>query len=178
VANVGVGVRKGSPKSYLDKFIQKHSSIFKDSEILSFGGAPVIVSGQLPKITADNLMICGEAAGQVIPFTGAGIHTGIVAGKIAGMVAAEAIKNNNLSEEALTIYKKRFDEVFGKNIEKSLKAMRIFEKLSDEDLNKLAEILSGEDVIDLANGLNIEKVAKKLLSHPILAAKIAKALLT
>jgi len=178
VANVGVGVRKGSPKFYLDNFIQKHSSIFKDSKILSFGGAPVIISGQLPKITDDNLMICGEAAGQVIPFTGAGIHTSIVAGKIAGAVAAEAIKNNELTEKALITYKKRFDEIFGKNIEKSLKAMRIFEKLSDEDLNKLAEILSGEDIIDLANGLNIEKVAKKLFSHPILAVKIAKALLT
>ncbi|MEM2680078.1 MAG: hypothetical protein QW693_02180, partial [Candidatus Bathyarchaeia archaeon] len=138
----------------------------------------VIISGQLPKITADNLMVCGEAAGQVIPFTGAGIHTSIVAGKIAGMVAAEAIKNNNVNEEALIMYKKRFDEIFGRNIEKSLKAMRVFEKLSDEDLNKLADILSGEDIIDLANGLNIEKVAKKLFSHPILAVKIAKALLT
>ncbi|MBS7655663.1 NAD(P)/FAD-dependent oxidoreductase [Candidatus Bathyarchaeota archaeon] len=177
VANVGVGVRKGSPKFYLDNFIQKHQSIFQKSEILSFGGAPVIVSGQLPKVTNDNLMICGEAAGQVIPFTGAGIHTGIVAGKIAGVIAAEAIKNNDLSDKALMVYKKMFDEVFGRNIEKSLKAMRVFEKLSDEDLNQLAEILSGEDVIDLANGLNIEKVAKKLFSHPILAVKIAKALL-
>jgi digeranylgeranylglycerophospholipid reductase len=178
VANVGVGVRKGSPKFYLEKFIQKHSSIFQNSEILSFGGAPVIISGQLPKITSDNLIICGEAAGQVIPFTGAGIHTGIVAGKIAGVIAAEAIKSNDLNDEALIIYKKRFDEAFGKNIERSLKAMRVFEKLSDEDLNKLAEVLSGEDIINLANGLNIEKVAKKLFSHPILAAKIAKALLT
>lgn len=177
VANVGVGVRKGSPKFYLDNFIQKHQSIFQKSEVLSFGGAPVIISGQLPKVTSDNLMICGEAAGQVIPFTGAGIHTGIVAGKIAGVVAAEAIKNNDLSDKALMVYKKRFDEVFGRNIEKSLKAMKVFEKLSDEDLNQLAEVLSGEDVIDLANGLNIEKVAKKLFSHPILAIKVAKALL-
>ena len=52
------------------------------------------------------------------------------------------------------------------------------EKLSDGDLNKLAELLTGTDVLDLANGTNIERVAKKLLPHPILAARVARALLS
>lgn len=177
-ANVGVGVRRGSPKPYLDKFIKEHPSMFRSAKPEKFGGAPVIISGQLPKITDDNLMLCGEAAGQVIPLTGAGIHTGIVAGKIAGAVAAEAIKSGNVTEEALLPYKNKFDEIFGASIKRSLKAMRVFERLPDEDLNRLANLLSGEDVIDLANGLNVERVARKLLSHPILAAKVARALLT
>ncbi|HID17312.1 TPA: NAD(P)/FAD-dependent oxidoreductase, partial [Candidatus Bathyarchaeota archaeon] len=178
VANVGVGVRKGSPKPYLDKFIKEHPSMFRNVKPVKFGGAPVVTSGQLPKVTGDNLMLCGEAAGQVIPFTGAGIHTGIVAGKIAGAVAAEAVKSGNVTEKALLPYKNEFDEIFGANIKRSLKAMKVFEELPDEDFNNLANLLSGEDIIDLANGLNVERVAKKLLSHPILAVKVAKALLT
>jgi len=55
--------------------------------------------------------------------------------------------------------------------------MRVLENLPDEDLDELADILSAEDILDLANGLDIRKVALKLLSHPRLAFKIAKALL-
>jgi len=50
--------------------------------------------------------------------------------------------------------------------------------LSDEDLNLLAEVLEERDIIDLANGLEILRVAKKLLRHPRLAVKLAKPLLS
>ena len=53
-------------------------------------GAPVTVSGQLKKIVQDNIALCGESAGQVIPLTGAGIHTGLISGKTAGEVVVEA----------------------------------------------------------------------------------------
>jgi digeranylgeranylglycerophospholipid reductase len=63
-------------------------------------------------------------------------------------------------------------------ISKSLKVLRIFEKLSDDDMNMLAELISGDDVVDLANGLDIKRVARKLMSHPIFAIKIASKILS
>ncbi len=56
--------------------------------------------------------------------------------------------------------------------------MRIFEKLSDDDLNSLADVLDENDILDLANGYNLGRVAMKLMRHPVLAAKIAYGLLS
>lgn len=177
-ANVGVGVRKGVAKFYLDKFIKAHPEKFLNSKILKIGGAPVPISGTIDEFVNDGLMLCGDAAGQVIPLTGAGIHTSIVAGKIAGEVAGKAIKVGDVSKSTLIEYAQKFNEIYGTRIKKSLKALRVFEKLSDEEFNMLADILKGQDIIDLANGLNPERVAKMLFQHPIFSIKIAKLLLS
>ena len=177
LANVGVGVRGKPAKPYLDKFLQRHPERFGTSKILEVAGAPVVVSGQLDKQVSDNVMICGEAAGHVIPLTGAGIHAGAVAGRIAGRVAAEAIQENNLNEKKLSQYVVEFNEIWGERIGKSLKALRVIEQLSDNELNIMADVLKGRDILDIANGFDLERVAKVLLKHPILAMKVAKALM-
>jgi len=178
LANVGVGVRKGVAKDYLDRFIKEHPDVFANAETLNVSGAPVIVSGQLNKIVQDNIVLCGESAGQVIPLTGAGIHTALVSGRISGEVVVEALEENEYTETKLSEYVNKFNTVYDERIRKSRKALMALEKLSDGDLNKLAELLTGTDVLDLANGTNIERVAKKLLPHPILAARVARALLS
>ncbi len=178
LANVGVGVRGKPAKLYLDKFLQKHPEIFADSKILNVGGAPVVVSGQLDKVVSDNVMICGEAAGHVIPLTGAGIHTSAVAGRIAGRVAAEAVLEQNFTQRRLSEYIIEFNKIWADRIMKSLKALRVIERLSDSELNIMAEVLKGEDILDIANGVNLERAAKALLKHPVLAIKVARALMT
>ena len=61
-------------------------------------------------------MLVGDSAGQLISATGAGIHSGVVAGRIAGKVASLAIQDNDLSENRLSEYVNRFDEYWGKRI--------------------------------------------------------------
>ncbi|RLF21211.1 MAG: hypothetical protein DRN15_00640 [Thermoprotei archaeon] len=175
--NVGVGVRDGNPKDYLDKFIKMKQDRFKRAAVIEVGAAPVPVGGQIDRRVKGNVMLCGDAAGQVIPLTGAGIHSSIAAGRMAGRVAANAILEENVREEVLKAYESEYDEYWGRRIALSLKALRAIEKLSDEELDMLAEVLSGEDILDLANGLNLVRVATKLLRHPVFAVRLAKALL-
>jgi hypothetical protein len=40
------------------------------------------------------------------------------------------------------------------------KVREMFEKMSDEEMNDLAEVLSGEDLVDLSHGKNYAKLAK------------------
>ncbi|MEM1573263.1 MAG: NAD(P)/FAD-dependent oxidoreductase [Candidatus Methanomethylicaceae archaeon] len=174
-ANVGIGVRGGLAKLYLDRFIEKHSEIFKNSRIIKEGGGGVPIGGQLKEIVKGNILLCGDAAGQVIPLTGGGIRSSIEAGKVAGETVAKALEENDSS--ILKEYPERYKNPWGERISKSLKVLRIFEKLSDEDFNNLAEILVGDDIVDLANGLDLKRVAKKLMSHPIFALKIASKLI-
>ncbi|MEM4246272.1 MAG: NAD(P)/FAD-dependent oxidoreductase, partial [Candidatus Bathyarchaeia archaeon] len=121
VANVGVGVRGAPAKDYLDRFISRHGERFSEAKIQAVGGAPVIVSGQVDKIVSDRVLLCGESAGQVIPFTGAGIHTGLVSGKIAAQAAAEALEAGDFSERQLSSYAEGFNRAYGERIRKSLK---------------------------------------------------------
>jgi len=178
LANVGIGVQGAAPKAYLDKFIKMHPEIFKKVDILEFRGAAVTIGGMLSEIVTDHAILIGEAAGQVIPLTGGGIHTSIAGGKIAAEVTAKALEEGNLSKQRLSEYKDKYNEYWGKRIKDSLKGLHAIEKLSDDELNQLAEILSPEDVVNLANGENVASVAVKLLKHPLFSIKLARALIS
>src|SRR5215831_3698296 len=104
-ANVGIGMKGGNAKQMLDNFVSGHPDMFAEAIIQRSLAAPVPVGGEVGDYVRDNMMICGDAAGQVIPLTGAGIQTGIVAGKFAGEVAAEAIKDGDVSLKRLVKYR-------------------------------------------------------------------------
>ena len=177
-ANVGIGVQGSPAKPYLDQFIKEHPTLFSKAEIIGVEAAPVTISGVLERIVDDNIMLVGEAAGQVIPFSGGGIHSSIAAGTMAGETAVKALEEENLSRGRLRKYAERYDEHWGKRIRDSLKALHVIERLSDDDLNALVDILEPQDIINLVNGSDIAAVAAKFLRHPLFGLKIAKALLT
>lgn len=177
-ANVGIGVRGNPAKTYLDKFINEHPNIFSKAQIVGIEAAPVTISGLLDTIVDDNVMLVGEAAGQVIPLTGGGIHASIVGGRIAGETAIEALEKEDLSKRILRKYVEKYQRTWGKRIKDSQKALSVLEKLDDADLNKLAELLTPQDILDLANGANISRVGRKFMKHPLFSLKMAKALLT
>ena len=176
IANVGVGVEGTNAKQMLDRFIKKDKRL-RDSEILKAGSAPIVASGQLGKVISDNLMVCGESTGQVIPLTGAGIHTALIAGKIAGMVCARAIEENDLSEKRLSDYVDRYNFAHGRQIENSLRAAQVYKRLDDNDLNRLLEVLSAEDLANLASGLDARRIVEMLLKHPLLSSRVCSLLL-
>ncbi|MCD6562965.1 MAG: NAD(P)/FAD-dependent oxidoreductase [Thermoproteales archaeon] len=177
-ANVGIGVQQGAPLYYLNKFIKDHPEKFGNATKVEFRGAAVTIGGMLKKIVADNVMLIGEAAGQVIPLTGGGIHSSIAGGSIAADIAIEAFEENDLSAVKLKKYVEEYNRHWGKRIRDSKKALEVIDKLSDEELDKLAEILDPKDVLDLANGLNITRVAAKLMKYPVFSIKIASKLLS
>ncbi len=177
-ANVGIGVKGGNAKQLLDSFVHDHPQIFSGAVIQRSLAAPVPVGGEVGEYVQDNMMLCGDAAGQVIPLTGAGIQTGIVAGKFAGEVAAESVREGDVSAKRLSEYREKFESYFGGRIASSLKALESFERFSDDDLNIITQYLDGQDLVDMANGYNPMKVISLLVRHPLLAMKVAHQLLT
>lgn len=178
LANVGIGAQGVSPKAYLDKFVKSHPEFFGKSRIIEFRGAAVTIGGMLNRVVADHVMLIGEAAGQVIPVTGGGIHASVAGGRIAAEAAAKALERGDLSEKSLQEYRKRYDEHWGRRIRDSLKVLHVIERLSDDELNQLAELLTPEDVVKLANGEDVARIAMKFLKHPIFSIKLAQALLS
>jgi digeranylgeranylglycerophospholipid reductase len=176
-ANVGIGLKGSGAKMLLDKFIEEHPVVFGDAKIERTQSAPVPVGGEVDQYIGDNMMLCGDAAGQVIPLTGAGIHTSLVAGKIAGEVAGKAAVEGDVSSKRLQAYQKRFDELWAGKISNSLKALESFERFSDEELNVITDYLDGQDLIEMAHGFSPSRAINLLVKHPILAMKVAHQLL-
>lgn len=141
VANVGLGVsgeyaRHKSARRYLEEFIDKR---FPHAAVLYtvVGGVPCAPT--LKKIVGNGLMLVGDAAHQVNPISGGGIVTAMIAGQIAGRVAADAIEKKNFSEQRLQQYADEWQKAEGKTHERFYKIKKSVYELTDEDLNKTAD---------------------------------------
>ncbi len=169
IANVGIGVRKPYAKEraidYLQRFIGNKPGLKKGSVIeVNSGGVPV--GGLMENMVSDNFMIVGDAAHQVNPVHGGGIGEAWIAGKIAGEVAAEAIKRKDCSKKFLSRYNKLWWEKRGNKLKNLVKLREVLESLSDDDLNWLIDYLEGEDLIEFARSSGFGKFAKILKKKP------------
>ena len=140
-ANIGIGIsgkysKHKSAQKYLDEFMERE---YPDAAILTTmcGGVPC--AKPMEKPVADGIMLVGDAAHQINPMTGGGIVAGMKGGWIAGQVAVEAIKKNDYSEDSLLEYPKRMRKDFGKNHERFYKIKEVTEKLTNEELDSIAE---------------------------------------
>lgn len=169
MANVGLGVlgsrAQRRPIEYLRDFVARMPGLSK-GKIVEINGGGVPVGGPIKKTVKDNLLVVGDAAHQVNPLTGGGIDYAMRAGNIAGEVAAKAVKEGNTSEKKLKEYEKRWRESMARRLERYLKGKEVLLSLSDDELDKLAESLSGIkfDKISLTDLLKaIAKAHPKLL---------------
>jgi digeranylgeranylglycerophospholipid reductase len=174
VANVGLGVsgnyaRERAAHLYLKDFIDRH---FPNASVLYtvVGGVPCAPT--LKKIVGDGVMLVGDAAHQANPISGGGIVTAMMAGRLAGRVAAEAVKEGDVSEKRLREYPEEWHRLEGKNHERLYKVKNAVHKLSDEDLNRTAQTVLSLPP-EKRTLVNIFKSA--LVKHPTLIFEAIKA---
>ena len=136
---------------------------------LNVGGDPV--GGLVKEMFSDNIMLCGDAASQVNPLTGGGITSGITGGKLAGQVAAEAIKAGNCSKEFLKKYEELVDDAMGHDMDKYSKACDYLWSLDDDDLNSIAHAFRGMEFTTLGT---TELVKALIKVQPKAALKLRK----
>jgi digeranylgeranylglycerophospholipid reductase len=177
VANVGIGIlgRSEVPAiDYLKKFVESREELKKGS-ILEVNAGGIPVGGLLKKMTLDNFLAIGDAAHQVNPIHGGGIYEAQFAGRIAAEVISKSLEKGDTSEKQLDRYNVEWWEQRGESLKKIEKLREVVEKLSDEDLNYLAENLAGDNLVDFSRGQSLKILAKLLLKRPSLI-KFAKAL--
>lgn len=165
VANVGLGIKNTNETAYhyLSKFTENLDA--KPVE-LNIGG--VLISGPIEKTYTSGLMVVGDAARQVDPMTGGGILNAVTCGRIAGEVAVEAIENDDTSSNYLKKYEDLWKLSIGKTFGTSLKYRKMFEKLSDDDFNVIANFLENKDL----NSISKFSVLKFLKDYPHLISLI------
>ena len=161
IANVGLAIlphkAEKTAKEYLDDFVAT-SPYLKNAQAveLNVGGDPV--GGMTKKLYDDNIMVVGDAAGQVNPLTGGGIISGMTGGMCAGQVAAQAIK-----EDCSKKFLKQYDEMAHAELDHDIKRYKKVQEylltLSDEELDSIGHAFQGESF----DKISTTEIVKKLI---------------
>lgn len=148
IANVGLAVITNetdkTPYEHLKEFVANCPATKNAQPVeLNVGGDPV--GGMPKKIYGDNILVCGDAAGQVNPLTGGGIISGMKGGYYAGKAAASAVAKMDFSEKALKEYDESIRADIGPEINKYLKVKEYLLSVSDEELDSIADAFQDID---------------------------------
>ncbi len=181
VANVGIGIMGSdmtTAKYYLDKWIGAHADRFEGASMTEINAGVIPVTAPVKKFYANGLMVIGDAARMVNPIHGGGMGATMEAGMMAADVAKEAIDSGDLSENKLREYQDHWQEIRGKEFAKILQVRKFFEKLTDKQMEIIADAIDPKVLIDLGHGKGLGTVVKTLISKSPDAAKFAMSFLT
>jgi len=159
LANVGVGVRvpymeKGSTlPRLLEQFVKGHpvaGEKLKAGEVLAVMQGVVPAGGMPPAIQKDNLLLAGDAAGQVMATSGGGIPLAMVAGRIAGEVCSAFLQG----EAGLEAYPSRIEEEFGRQLRSSVQIRRLVDVVMRRDklMDALFSMVTPEQMKEIQRG--------------------------
>lgn len=105
----------------------------------------VIPLGPPRHTSTDQVILVGDAAGQVKPLSGGGLFTGLTAARLAAQVASDAIEANDTSARFLRRYDRKWRDAIGKEIERSYRVRKAYVRLKDEQLDQAGRLLDTDD---------------------------------
>jgi digeranylgeranylglycerophospholipid reductase len=168
-ANVGIGIGGGvetkTAKEYLDHFL-KHHDVAKqqlsNAKVIETRVGALPVCGPNKTNVVDGALLVGDAAGQIHPITGGGMGYAMVCGSIAGRVAAKCAQNDTVAASNLQQYEKEWRKLYGAEFDQSLKLRDLILQTEDETLDKLANIVTGESIVQMTAGKKIKIFMKAM----------------
>jgi len=128
-ANIGLGMNvrhykksTSNLKELLNIFVDQpymKSRLSSDFKIENIGTWPLNIGPpRWSQLCKDRILLIGDAASLINPFTGGGIETGIISGKLAAEVIEQNIVSNDFSKKSLRVYIKKLKRKL--NLEQTL----------------------------------------------------------
>lgn len=160
---------KGIPMEFFSQFMKKQK--LSDCEIIarSCGKIPL---GRVAKPYGDNLLLVGDAAGQVKSLSGGGLHPAMVGAHCLAHTLETAFEKNDFSSKVLSLYEKYYSEE-GKKLDGDYWKRKYFKKLTDEEMNYIYGKLDNEKFKPIFENADIDSpgasVKKLFLKNPALA---------
>ena len=179
-AKVGLATSKGNPREFLHQLMSKHPVASKQLgkvKITQIGYHSISLGGPINRAYANGFLAVGDCASQVKPTTGGGVIFGLTCAKIAAQTASEAIKQGDVSSNALQVYQKRCSGLLSFDFRVMLRLRRFLDSLSDEKVDEMLKVcgklgvnkaLSDVDEIDFQG-----KLMLKVLGKPSMLAAMA-----
>jgi digeranylgeranylglycerophospholipid reductase len=127
-ANIGLETRVRRPlRGTLDQFVWNLG--ISDKPKIETGGV-LPVSGPVRRTVSGNVLLCGDAAGQVMAFNGWGMATAMLCGRAAGEAAAQALAGKG----RLSNYEGRWRSEIGNELQSSFWIRRQMDRLATSGL--------------------------------------------
>ncbi|MBS1268053.1 MAG: Digeranylgeranylglycerophospholipid reductase [Nitrosopumilus sp.] len=182
IVRIGVGVGKPEsnvdPTQRLEELIKKKlGPIKKLGKItpIEFHYGLIPNDGLSRKTVFNNLILVGDVAGQANPLVLEGIRYAIKFGKVAGNVAADAIKNKKTDEVSLQPYEDNWRKEIEAKINSASKVQDRWIGLSDDEWDKELDIikeLKSEEFLDFIKAdFGLSNMLKLAMNHPKLAVR-------
>ena len=182
LANVGVGMvmadmkKHGTDLGKAMEDITANNPLFKER----FANAKMVSplkAWSLPfgskkrKVHAQNVLLVGDAAGLVDPFSGEGIGNAMLSGKLASEVAIEALDAGDTSEKFLSHYEERLWKAVWNELSTSYKMQKLgkVEFLLNFVVGKAAKSPKAREAI---SGTLANKEAKNEYASPLFYLKL------
>ncbi|MBN2077078.1 MAG: NAD(P)/FAD-dependent oxidoreductase [Dehalococcoidales bacterium] len=107
----------------------------------------------LTRTSSERALVVGSAAGQVKPATGGGVYYGMICADIAADNLHRVLESDNLTAGSLVSYDRQWKKVLGREIRLGHWGRNLFERLSDNRIDKIFDIItsSGTDKALLEN---------------------------
>lgn len=147
-AKIGLGVRgvREPAIAYWRRLLER----WKGLEVERVIGHCVPLSGPLERTYGDGFLLAGDAAGQVVPSSGAGIATSITCGGIAGEVAAEYVMGNLDEEEGLSRYERLWRARLGGKFQACLEIRRLLESVEPGEVEAIRDAFGHIGTLDFS----------------------------
>ena len=129
-------------------------------------------------MVADRLMLVGDAARQVKPTSGGGIHAALDAAAMAAHHASRAFQGPQLSARVLASYEREWLRTMGRELRRQHDLRRIFTRLDPARLQFLMDLLEREALrSELETRADIDfpspGIRRLALRYPLLTARLA-----
>ena len=141
---IGVAGKGIKVTEILEEFLEERGNYSTIRKIF----APIWIKGPIKKFVERKTVIVGDAAGQAKPTTSGGIYTSGMGGILAGKAISKFLKSNNESD--LEEYQKTWTKQFGEEFEKQLWARKILERVDNNTINKLFELVTPEIIKEIS----------------------------
>jgi digeranylgeranylglycerophospholipid reductase len=142
LARLGTGSANGiKPRESFARLQSTFPSTFGAARVHSHTGGLIALWEPTPMV-ADRVMLVGDAARQVKPTSGGGIHAALEAAGLAASVAADALVNGDLTERGLGAYPRRWHRSRGRELRRQHDMRRVFARLTADDLATLVPLLA------------------------------------
>jgi len=141
---VGVAGKGIKVSEVLEELLEKNGNYSTIRKIF----APIWINGPIKKFVDNKTVIVGDAAGQAKPTTSGGIYTSGMGGILAGRAISKFLKTNNPKD--LEEYQIEWTKMFGEEFEKQLWMRKLLQRLDNETINKLFEIIPPEIIKEIS----------------------------
>jgi len=150
----------GPPSEYLKALMKKIGA--DDNDIVrKYSG--IIPLGGIRRTYADNMLLIGDAAGQVKPISGGGLQPALRSSYCLSKTVNEAFDSDDLSGKFLSVYEKRWKDEVGKELKNGYRLRKMYTGMSDRDLNKIFGAADNSNVKEVLNGGDIDHPSDLLI---------------